>query len=175
MSFEYLPYAYFGLRKMHDVSTLKWAIDKIIHEFRDWMIWYITGVLTICTQVTMWFYASVVLWNKLLHNDRETVNLWLFLRPQSYFNIGLNDLSFSTENRDLKHYDFGIVKAAFFLVFFYFTKVQLFWCWWAIEASLLKKEGSLFIWLFWLLFLRYLNKQSCIWNLLPAVFIIALP
>jgi hypothetical protein len=31
------------------------------------------------------------------------------------FWVGLNDLSFSTENRDLKHYDFGIVKAAVFL------------------------------------------------------------
>ena len=72
----------------------------------------------------MWFYASVVLWNKLLHNDRETVNLWLFLRPQSYFNIGLNDLSFSTENRDLKHHDFGIVKAEFFF-FFYKTAIIL--------------------------------------------------
>ena len=34
--------------------------------------------------------------------------------------VGLNDLSFSTENRDLKHYDFGIVKAAFFFYFILF-------------------------------------------------------
>ena len=31
--------------------------------------------------------ATIFYRQKLLHNNRETVNLWLFLRPQSYFNI----------------------------------------------------------------------------------------